>query len=142
MKILSSVVTWCEFENCKTDAVILRVLTDIWAVPPSSGYKTKYWSWLLCSYRSFELWCETPAKDTPVLDFVIKGKLVLSLKFWCVAWLSHIMACCWFLLKEMPLFLFWVLIGMRKARCLNVYWILLICALIEKLYAETLYIGT
>ena len=32
---LSSVT--CNLENCKTDAVIIRVLTDVWAMLPSSG---------------------------------------------------------------------------------------------------------
>ena len=31
-------VSSCKFENCKTDAVIIRILTDVSAMLPSSGY--------------------------------------------------------------------------------------------------------
>ena len=28
----------CKFKNCKTDAVIIKILTDVSAMLPSSGY--------------------------------------------------------------------------------------------------------
>ena len=38
MPSVREVCNVCSFKNCKTDAVIIRILTDVSAMLPSSGY--------------------------------------------------------------------------------------------------------